>query len=283
MVIALVAAVFCVWGALCLIFWQGSWQLLYHPASAVKRTPSAAGLAFESIEFGVDQSGQPQLRGWWIPGQGRYTAISLHGADGNLGDTVAELNLLHGAGLNLLAFDYRGYGLSRFVHPSEASWREDAETALRYLMGTRHVPVSSIILVGNGLGANLALEEAAQHPGLAGVVIEEPIGNPMQAIFNDPRARLVPAHLLVRDRWDINAAATTLRVPSFWIYQTTPPGQIGLPEPPDAFHRATSPKMLVWLTGSPQEHGALTAYLTRWTSALADHGRGLPVSELAPN
>ena len=64
------------------------------------------------------------------------------------------------AGLNVFAFDYRGYGQSHFAHPSETRWREDAESALSYLTGTRHIPANAIILVGKDLGANLALEVA---------------------------------------------------------------------------------------------------------------------------
>src|SRR5579871_588523 len=29
------------WLTYCWIFWQGSWQLLYHPSEAVKRTPAS--------------------------------------------------------------------------------------------------------------------------------------------------------------------------------------------------------------------------------------------------
>jgi len=47
----LLAATLCVWGALCLTFWQGSWQLLYHPATAVARTPANVGLPFEAVDF----------------------------------------------------------------------------------------------------------------------------------------------------------------------------------------------------------------------------------------
>ena len=118
--IALAGALFCAWGTLCFLFWQGSWQLLYHPASAVTRTPASVNLPFDSVGFATNPAGEPQLRGWWIPAspQSRYTAIYLHGADGNLGDTVDALAQLHAAGLNIFAFDYRGYGQSRF-HASQ--------------------------------------------------------------------------------------------------------------------------------------------------------------------
>ncbi len=115
----------------------------------------------------------PRLKGWWIPAAtdakfARLTVLYLHGQDGNMGDTVDALARLHAAGVNVLAFDYRGYGQSQFVRPSEAHWRQDAEWAIEYLTGTRHVAPGTIVLDGTGLGANLALEEAAAHPELAG-------------------------------------------------------------------------------------------------------------------
>src|SRR5215831_16537388 len=65
--VALVAALVCAWGTLCILFWQGSWQLLYHPTSAVTRTPASVNLPFESVGFATIASGEPQLHGWWIP------------------------------------------------------------------------------------------------------------------------------------------------------------------------------------------------------------------------
>ena len=84
--------------------------------------------------------------------------------------------------------------------------------------GTRHVAPGSIVLDGAGLGANLALEVAAAHPELAGVIVESPVADPMSAIFEDARARMVPARLLVRDRYDLDAAAAgSVRVPVLWF------------------------------------------------------------------
>ena len=274
-IISLGAAVFCVWGALCLIFWQGSWQLLYHPNFSVLKTPAAVGLRFDPIEFGVDQSGQAQLRGWWIPGQGRFTVVYLHGTDGNLGSTVDALSRLHNARLNVFAFDYRGYGASRFVHPSEASWRQDTEAALGYLIDTRHLSPASLILAGRGLGADLALEEAAAHPELAGVVVEQPIDNPLQGIFSDPRARLVPRRLLVSDRWNLTSAAAALRIASLWFCgsaSSTGGQAVGCA----AYDRVSARKSNVWLSHNPAGPAGTDAdprqydlALTRWLDDLA--------------
>ena len=268
--IALVAALLCAWCTLCILFWQGSWQLLYHPASAVNRTPASVNLAFETVGFASNAAGEPQLRGWWVPAspQARFTAVYFHGADGNLGDTVNALSRLHDSGLNVFAFDYRGYGQSHFVHPSEMRWHEDAESSLSYLTGTRHIPPNTIILVGKDLGANLALEVASAHAELAGVVLEAPLESPTAVIFNDARARLVPAHLLVSDRWQSTAAAGNMLIPSLWFY-FAPEGSAGLKQDkPEAYEKVPARKSLVWLTNSPDEPQQFESALRSWIDQL---------------
>jgi pimeloyl-ACP methyl ester carboxylesterase len=268
--IVIAGALLCAWGTLCLLFWQGSWQLLYHPASAVARTPASDNLPFDSVGFAANTSGEPQLQGWWIPAASpaHYTAICLHGASGNLGDSVDALARLHALGLNVFAFDYRGYGQSHFVHPSEAHWREDADSAIRYLTGTRHLAQGSLILVGKDLGANLALETAAAHPDLAGIILENPLESPTTAIFVDGRSHLVPARLLVSDRWETNTAASNLLIPSLWFYWTVGHSSGTEEDTPEAYLKTPARKSLVWLTNSPDEPKQFTTALTGWLDQL---------------
>ncbi len=223
-------------------------------------------LPFDSVGFATNNAGEPQLRGWWIPAtQAHYTAIYLHGSDGNLGDTVNDLARLHAAGLNILAFDYRGYGQSRFAHPSEARWREDADSAISYLVGTRHIPVDAIILVGKGLGANLAIEAATAHSDLAGVVLEQPLVSPALTYFRDARAGLVPAHWLVSDRWQTSAAAGNILISSLWFYWTTDRNAELEQDKPEAYEKVPARKMLVWLSNNaPDEQQQFHSALASW-------------------
>jgi len=271
--LAIGAAVLCAWCALCLLFWQGSWQLLYHPASVVMRTPSTAGLAFDAVGFASTDAGTPRLAGWWIAAApdakfAGLTVLYLHGQDGNLGDSVDALARLHAAGVNVLALDYRGYGQSQFVRPSEAHWRQDAEWAMQYLTGTRHVAPGAIVLDGTALGANLALEEAAAHPELAGVIVESPLADPAHAIFSDARARMVPAHLLVRDCYDLNAAAANVRVPVLWFGWDERSKAGVVPREPEAYGRIAGRKMLVWLSPQKNIDMQIVDALARWLDEL---------------
>jgi uncharacterized protein len=260
---AITAAAFCTWGALCLLFWQGCWQLLYHPSPTVARTPSSVGLGFEPVAFAVSDEGVPRLTGWWIPAASdaefnRFTILLLHGQTGNLGDTVDSLERLHAVGVNVFAFDYRGYGQSRFARPSEAHWRQDTKWALRYLTATRHIDSSTIVLYGEGLGANLALEMAASHSELAGVITESPLAEPVNPIFSDARAQLVPARLLVRDRYDLQAAASKVRIPVLWFEGITPN------EESQTYAQIVGRKMVVSLLPSADSGKQVADALARW-------------------
>lgn len=266
-----VGAALCVWGALCFMFWQGSWQLLYHPKSNVTRTPASAGIPFDNVAFATTDAGVPQLKGWWIPAShaARYTAIYLHGADGNIGDSVDTLAQLHSAGLDILAFDYRGYGASRFVHPSETHLLEDVESALHYLIGTRHIQPASIVLVGRGLGANLAVESGVANPEIAGVVLFDPLLDPTRAIFSDQRAHLVPAEWLVHDRWNLKRAVGDLQLSALWML-TQPSRDAGTSLfPSDILRNKKSSQMVVWLSNPANESKDFKPALARWLDGLA--------------
>jgi pimeloyl-ACP methyl ester carboxylesterase len=95
------------------------------------------------------------------------------------------------------------------------------------------------VIVGSGLGANLALEIAAEHPRLAAAVLESPLDSPVDVIFNDARAKLVPARLMVRDRYDLIAPASALRVPSLWLMEN-PKANSGAAD--SVFDKVTAPK-----------------------------------------
>ena len=265
--ISIPGAALSMWLAFCFLFWQGSWQLLYHPVAAITRTPASAGLKYDPVGFAATDSGVPQLQGWWIPAEGtaKCTVLYLHDQAGNLSDTVDDLAGAHAAGVNVFAFDYQGYGQSRFVHPSEAHWRADAASALAYLLGTRHVDPRTMVVEGRGLGADLALEVTATHPELAGVVLESPLDAPADIIFNDGRARLVPARLLVGDRWHLAEAARALRIPSLWFVRNE---DVQLAQ---AFDRVTARKTRVWLPAGSGAQKDFEQALSGWLGDLETH------------
>src|SRR5215470_17853523 len=80
-----VASLVAIYFAIGLLFWQGQWQLIFHPSHIVTKTPANEGIPFDEVRFDATQTGQPQLTGWWVPansnGSGKSaTILYLHDA-----------------------------------------------------------------------------------------------------------------------------------------------------------------------------------------------------------
>lgn len=248
------------WGTLWLLYYQGQWQLALHPSRTIAATPASLGLKYDDFNFDDDITGQPQLHGWYIPVQlpptaidgSNPTALVLHGADGSISDALPRALTLHNAGLNLLLFDYRGYGRSTGRHPTETTMQQDAEATLNYLISTQHVPPQKIILYGHGLGASLAVQLAANHHDIPAIILDAPDGDLLDRAAHDPRSRLVPARLLFHETFPLAEPLRTLTTPKLLISYTN------ATHPPAALANAADPKVTVELP-APDDAALLKA------------------------
>jgi uncharacterized protein len=201
------AAGICVYVTICLLFWQGQWQIVFHPSRIIAATPASVGLKYDDIRFGATETGVLELTGWWIgadPGA-RYagsTLLFLHDGSGSLSSSVAQLQALHQLGINIFALDYRGFGASAKTHPSEKLIDQDADSAWLYLTGTRHIAPGSIVIYGERLGAAVAVESALLHSQAAGVVLEDLPPPTLDLLDQNPRLRWLPKRLIFHDRFD---------------------------------------------------------------------------------
>ena len=175
MVVQLVGIVATAYLALLLLLRLSEGRLLYAPGTrALLPPPPALGLAPERIAFAASD-GTP-LVAWLIrAAEGSSSArwlLVCHGNAGNLSDVgrPAHYAGLRALGLNILAFDYRGYGESG-GSPTEAGLYADAEAAYRYLTDTLQVPAERIVLFGHSLGSTVAVE-LATRVSAAGLVLD---------------------------------------------------------------------------------------------------------------
>lgn len=210
----LVLALLCAFVTVSILFWRAQWQLVLHPSRSVASTPEAIHLPFKQVQFDVDAAGRPQIYGWWIPAAANApTALVLHSGDGSISNALDSAQLLHGSNLNVLLFEYRGYGQSGGGHPTEASMREDADAALKYLTSTRSIPISSIVVYGMGAGGSLAVHLAAQHPSIPALILLSPDGDFAARARHDPRSSLVPFSLLFNQDFALAGPLHRLKTP----------------------------------------------------------------------
>ena len=218
MSVVLVLALLCLYGTLALLFYQGQWQLILHPAKIISAMPQSK---FDEIHFDDTETGVAQLDGWWIPAEpgtrwSRSTILYLHGGAGSLSNYVSDLDALHALGANVFAFDYRGYGRSAGPHPEEARMAADADAAWSYLTDMRHLDSTAIVFYGTGVGASLASELAARHTP-AGMILDAPSEPARRIIGSDARAKLLPTRLLLDERFDPARVLETLAVPKLFL------------------------------------------------------------------
>jgi pimeloyl-ACP methyl ester carboxylesterase len=259
---SLVLAMVGVYGAFCLLFWQGQWQLVFKPSPAITATPASIGLKYDDIAFDATETGVLQLNGWWIPADNTApyaadTLLFMHDGVGSLSSTVPQLLALHELGINIFAFDYRGFGKSVRLHPSEASTQDDADAAWNYLVDTRHLSPSSIVLDGVGLGAALAAETARRHPQAPAVILEDLRPAVLTELQSDPRMRLLPVRLLFHDRFDPSSALANLRTPKLLLYSAH--GSEGL-----YYDQAAEPKEKATLRTAADYVNSLRSFVSKY-------------------
>jgi uncharacterized protein len=142
------------------------------PERTLLAPPRSLRLPIERVEFPTEDA--VTLVAWVIPAESRSPTWLLvcHGNAGNLSEFDRPVHYagLRQVGLNLLAFDYRGYGESG-GSPSEAGLYRDADAAYRYLTNQRGVPASRIVIFGHSLGAAVAVDLASRVPS-AGLIVE---------------------------------------------------------------------------------------------------------------
>jgi hypothetical protein len=109
-------------------------------------------------------------------------------------------------------------------------------------------------------------------------VLKSPLDAPVNAIFNDARAQLVPAHLLDRDRYNMSAPAAALRIPSLWLMPNSAADQAAPAALSDAFQKVAAPKMRASLSASASSQQDFTAAFSRWLNNLNKQNADSPIN-----
>lgn len=126
----------------------------------------------------------------------RTTLLYAHGNGEDLALVDAFVRyVVDTLGVNVLAFEYPGYGESVWIDPlisdpllpSEARCYAAAEAALEWLLADQRVPSTDVILYGRSLGSgsavHLAVQCAARRIALGGLILQSPIASVVRVMM----------------------------------------------------------------------------------------------------
>lgn len=146
---------------------------VYHPEPWSDRDwAKLSGLPLEEVWFSAADG--TKLFGWYVESAAtKAVLLWCHGNAGNIIHRLDNLRGLYEIGLSVFLFDYRGYGRSQAVRPSEPGLYQDALGAYEYVTRTRRIRPDRVILFGRSLGAAVAGEVGVQRAA-AGLILESP-------------------------------------------------------------------------------------------------------------
>ena len=176
-------------------------RLIFFPDTSVPEPPPGVEERALTTTDGL------RLHAWYAAAPGvATTLVWSHGNGGNIAGRADVLLALAARGVNVLAYDYRGYGRSE-GRPSEPGVYLDAEAAYDDVRA-RGVPATRIVAFGESLGGAVAIRLATVRP-CAGVAVV----STFTTMRDVGRAHYGPLALLAGDRFDSLARVRTLAAP----------------------------------------------------------------------
>jgi fermentation-respiration switch protein FrsA (DUF1100 family) len=172
-------------------------------------------------------------------------------------------------GLNLLAFDYRGYGESTGT-PSESGLYDDATAAYDYLRRSLGVPATRILVFGHSLGSAVALDLVSRLPA-AGLIVE---GAPTSVVDRGQELYpYIPVRWIAVSQFPSSRKVGHLTIPKLFLHAREDE-VIPLQHGRRLFEAAIPPKTFVELRGG---HGdAFQVDSATYFSSISHFIRGIP-------
>jgi abhydrolase domain-containing protein 17 len=237
----LLGAVLFLYGSLALFAFFGADWLLYRPfptayvdnGDTLKLT-TASGARISALFFEMPRA--------------RYTVLYSHGNAEDLDDIGYMVDEIRGLGVNVLAYDYEGYGTSEGA-PSERRIYEDIDAAYRYLTEVRGIAPDHVIVYGRSLGGGPSVD-LASRTAVGGLILESTFTSAFRVLT---RARILPW-----DKFDNLDKMPRVRCPVLVMHGTADP-LIPRSQGQQLFDAATGPKLSLWVQGAGHGDVMITA------------------------
>jgi alpha-beta hydrolase superfamily lysophospholipase len=199
--------------------WQR--QAIFAPASGDQRWFSEPPAGTEVFDIEVASGQYVHAWYWKSPDPQAPTVLYLHGARWNLNGSAFRMTGWTRMGYSVLAIDYRGFGESTKLLPSEETAGQDAIAALHELARRQPDPARRFIY-GHSLGGAIAIDLASRKdmPVFAGLIVESSFTS-ISAMLRTLKWGWLPgASLLVTQPFDSIDKLANLTTPVLFVHGT---------------------------------------------------------------
>jgi uncharacterized protein len=158
--------------------------------------PGEQGIPFEKVSFKTSDG--LTIRGWYMPAGGTKAIVLAHGRGANRNEGMRFARVLHGAGYNLLTFDFRNCGESdKFFNSTGYHEKKDIYAAIDYLMKEKRM--KDIGIMGWSQGSATSIVAMAEDKRVRAGIFEAGFANFADAVadtakrdYELPRYPLLP-------------------------------------------------------------------------------------------
>ncbi|MFZ3321414.1 MAG: alpha/beta fold hydrolase [Usitatibacter sp.] len=222
--------------------------------------------AFQDQWIPVGSDGQ-KLHAWWLPSERPHAPalLYLHGARWNLTGSVSRIERWRSLGFSVLAVDYRGFGESTDIAPTEAYAYEDANAAWNFL--AKMAPGKPRYIVGHSLGGAIAVDLAIRHPEASGLVLEATFTS-VQDMVAKSSWGFLPVSLILTQKFDALSKIGQVKMPVVIAHGTRDsivPFEMG----EELFEAAPQPKRFIKVEGAGH-HNLGVAGAEQYRQVLSD-------------
>lgn len=252
-------------------FEQRRW--IFQPTSQAWAPGVAAAQGMQEVWIDY-QSKHPEhdgqavrLHGLWLAQDNPAAPVLLflHGSRWDVLASAPRMRNMHALGFAVLCVDYRGFGRSSDVLPSETLAAEDARAAWHWL--GREYPHLPRYVFGHSLGSAIAVQLAHDVSDEAGLIIEGSFTS-VADIFRSYRWGWLPITRFITQHFDSTARIAHIGSPLLMVHGSE--DSMVLPALGRAlFDKALEPKRFVLIPGAVHED-TNTVGLPQYRQAVAE-------------
>lgn len=214
-----------------------------------------------------EASGQARLHGLWLPNAdpGAPVMLYLHGARWDVTGSAPRMRRMQEMGFSVLGIDYRGFGQSTDVLPSEAMAYEDAHAAWQWLAA--QYPAQQRYVFGHSLGATIAVDLAASQRDVSGLIVEGGFTS-VAAVFGTFKWGWLPIGGFITQRFDAGSKIGKVQAPVLVVHGSEDrliPSRLGQA----LYDKAVGPKRFVLVEGG-SHHNTNSVGRHQYREALHD-------------